>query len=77
MKHPGLSICLSAILSPLLTMISASAGTDAWSGGGGGNGNWSTAAHWLGGVAPVNNTNLTFTGGIGLSNTNDLNALET
>lgn len=55
-------------------MISASAATDAWSGGGG-NGNWSTAANWLGGVAPVNTTNLTFTGGVGLNNTNDLNAL--
>lgn len=49
-------------------------GPRTWSGAGA-NGNWSNAANWGGGVAPVNGSQLEFAGTTRVTNTNDLSGL--
>ena len=46
-------------------------GPRTWSGAGA-NGNWSNATNWGGGVAPINGSQLNFTGSTRVTNTNDL-----
>lgn len=54
-------------LSPLLISGIAHAATDTWTGGGS-NGNWSTAANWSGGVAPVNGDSVVINNAANFSN---------
>ena len=49
--------------------------TKLWNGGGGDD-NWTTAANWVGGVAPVANDDLVFGGSTRLTPTNDFAAEE-
>src|SRR5215208_1890691 len=54
-----------------MSLESAFAATVTWNGGAG-DGKWGTGGNWAGGIAPVANDLLVFTGTIGLNNTNNL-----
>ena len=58
----------------MLTLFSASASVDIWSGTGTNN-NWSTGANWAAGVPPVNDDMLVFNATTQQNNTNDISSL--
>ncbi|HEV8378054.1 MAG TPA: hypothetical protein VGP99_04335, partial [Tepidisphaeraceae bacterium] len=65
------NILLAACAAVLGTAAGASAATQTWNGLGGDD-NWTTAANWVGGVAPVANDSLIFDGSTRLTPSNDL-----
>ena len=63
---------LAAVTLLALSIPSAFAANDTWTGIGGAN--WSITNNWLGGVAPVANDSLFFDGAVGLNPNNDFAA---
>ncbi|RYD67330.1 MAG: hypothetical protein EOP83_03045, partial [Verrucomicrobiaceae bacterium] len=74
MRYPHISSCRAVLLASAasLTVITASAATLTWDGGG--DLNWQTPANWIDDVAPVANDALVFAGSINLSPQNNFPA---